>query len=180
MPANPAKAKQLTNIRSAAADDAIKLKPHKIMSLELAIEWIGDDELVEVTPAAIRLRKRHLKASDRRDRGEKELVVRQRPTSDIRYPTSDIRHPTSDIRHPTSDIRHPTSDIRHPTSDIRHPTSDIRHPTSDIRHPTSDIRRGSLIEGPEGGTKLQEVSEANGHCRPNGLAVRFQPLIMSG
>ena len=66
MPANPAKAKQLTNIRSAAADDAIKLKPHKIMSLELAIEWIGDDELVEVTPAAIRLRKRHLKASDRR------------------------------------------------------------------------------------------------------------------
>ena len=66
MPANPAKAKQLTNIRSAAADDAIRLKPHKVMTLELAIEWIADDELVEVTPKTIRLRKRHLKATDRR------------------------------------------------------------------------------------------------------------------
>ena len=66
MPANPARPKQLTNIRSATADDAIKLKPHKVMGLEVAIEWIGDDELVEVTPMAIRLRKRHLKESDRR------------------------------------------------------------------------------------------------------------------
>jgi len=66
MPANPAKAKQLTNVRAAAADDAIKLKPHKVMSLELAIEWIGDDELVEVTPESIRLRKRFLSESDRK------------------------------------------------------------------------------------------------------------------
>jgi len=66
MPANPAKAKQLTNIRSAAADDAIKLKPHRTMTLELAIEWIGEDELVEITPDAIRIRKRYLGESQRK------------------------------------------------------------------------------------------------------------------
>lgn len=66
MPANPAKAKQLTNIRAASADEAIKLKPHRVMTLELAIEWIGDDELVEVTPDAIRLRKRYLGESERK------------------------------------------------------------------------------------------------------------------
>ena len=66
MPANPAKPKQLTNIRSAVADDAIKVKSHKVMSLELAIEWIADDELVEVTPKVVRLRKRHLTESARK------------------------------------------------------------------------------------------------------------------
>lgn len=66
MPANPAKPKQLTNIRSATADDAIKLKPHRVMTLETAIEWIEDDELVEVTPTAIRIRKRFLAESDRK------------------------------------------------------------------------------------------------------------------
>ena len=66
MVANPAKAKQLTNIRAAGADEAIKLKPHRQLTLETAIEWIEDDELVEVTPNAIRVRKRHLSESDRR------------------------------------------------------------------------------------------------------------------
>ena len=66
MMANPAKAKQLTNIRAAGADEAIKLKPHRQLTLETAIEWIEDDELVEVTPNAIRVRKRHLSESDRR------------------------------------------------------------------------------------------------------------------
>jgi GTP-binding protein len=66
MSANPAKAKQLTNIRAAAADDAIKLTPPRRMTLEAAIEWIGEDELVEVTPKAIRVRKRHLTESDRK------------------------------------------------------------------------------------------------------------------
>ena len=66
LPANPSKPKQLTNIRSAAADDAIKLTPPKRLTLELAIEWIGDDELVEVTPKAIRVRKRHLTESARK------------------------------------------------------------------------------------------------------------------
>lgn len=66
MTANPAKAKQLTNIRAAGSDDAIKLKPPRRLTLENAIEWIDDDELVEVTPDAIRVRKRHLVESERR------------------------------------------------------------------------------------------------------------------
>jgi GTP-binding protein len=66
MLANPAKTKQLTNIRAAGADEAIKLKPPRRLTLETAIEWIDDDELVEVTPDAIRVRKRHLSESARR------------------------------------------------------------------------------------------------------------------
>jgi GTP-binding protein len=66
MQANPAKAKQLTNIRAAGADEAIKLKPLRRLTLETAIEWIEDDELVEVTPDAIRVRKRYLSESERR------------------------------------------------------------------------------------------------------------------
>jgi GTP-binding protein len=66
MTANPAKAKQLTNIRASGSDEAIKLKPARRLTLEMAIEWIDDDELVEVTPDAIRVRKRHLSESERR------------------------------------------------------------------------------------------------------------------
>ncbi len=64
--ANPAKAKQLTNIRTHSTDEAINLKPPRAMTLELAIEWIADDELVEVTPKTIRVRKRHLRQSERK------------------------------------------------------------------------------------------------------------------
>ena len=70
MTANPAKAKQLTNIRAAGADEAIKLKPPTRLTLETAIEWIEDDELVEVTPNAIRVRKRLLSESERRRHGK--------------------------------------------------------------------------------------------------------------
>ena len=66
MQVNPAKPKELTNIRAANADEAIKLKPHRQFTLELAVEWISDDELVEVTPGAIRVRKRHLTESERK------------------------------------------------------------------------------------------------------------------
>ena len=66
MTVNPAKAKELTNIRTHASDEAIKLKPPIDLSLELAIEWIAEDELVEVTPGSIRVRKRHLEESERR------------------------------------------------------------------------------------------------------------------
>ena len=66
MPANPAKAKQMTNIRAAASDDAIKLTPPRRLTLEAAIEWIAADELVEVTPESIRVRKRHLTESARK------------------------------------------------------------------------------------------------------------------
>ena len=66
MTANPARAKQLTNIRAAGSDEAVKLKPHRRLTLEEAIEWIEDDELVEVTPDAIRVRKRYLTEPQRR------------------------------------------------------------------------------------------------------------------
>jgi GTP-binding protein len=66
MVVNPAKAKELTNIRTHSHDEAVKLAPPRSLTLETAIEWIADDELVEVTPEAIRVRKRHLRESDRR------------------------------------------------------------------------------------------------------------------
>jgi len=63
---NPGKEKKLTNIRSAGADEKLLLTPPKVFSLEAAMEFIDTDELVEVTPKAIRLRKRILDHSDRR------------------------------------------------------------------------------------------------------------------
>ena len=66
MQVNPTKGKQLTNIRTHASDEAIKLKPPREMTLETAIEWIAEDELVEVTPTAIRVRKRLLQENQRR------------------------------------------------------------------------------------------------------------------
>ncbi|MEL6479210.1 MAG: translational GTPase TypA [Pseudomonadota bacterium] len=63
---NPLKGKQLTNVRAAGKDDAVKLTPPTIMSLEQAIAYINDDELVEVTPSAIRLRKRYLDPHERK------------------------------------------------------------------------------------------------------------------
>jgi len=63
---NPLKEKQLTNIRTTSKDEAIRLTPPRRMSLEQAIAYIGDDELVEVTPKSIRLRKRLLDANERK------------------------------------------------------------------------------------------------------------------
>src|SRR5438552_2113951 len=63
---NPLKGKQLTNIRTTSKDEAVRLTPPVQMSLEEAIAYIEDDELVEVTPGAIRLRKRLLDINDRR------------------------------------------------------------------------------------------------------------------
>ncbi|HVC52695.1 MAG TPA: translational GTPase TypA [Stellaceae bacterium] len=63
---NPAKGKQLTNIRTTSKDEAVRLTPPITLSLEEAIAYIADDELVEVTPKAIRLRKRLLDANDRK------------------------------------------------------------------------------------------------------------------
>ncbi len=68
MQVNPTKTKELTNIRTHSHDELIKLTPPREMTLETAIEWIADDELVEVTPAAIRVRKRHLSANERKRR----------------------------------------------------------------------------------------------------------------
>ena len=63
---NPLKAKQLTNIRAAGSDENILLTPPVRLSLEQALEFIDDDELVEVTPRSIRLRKALLKEHERR------------------------------------------------------------------------------------------------------------------
>ena len=63
---NPIKTKKLTNIRAAGKDDAILLTPPIELTLEYAVEFISDDELVEVTPASIRIRKRHLTEQERR------------------------------------------------------------------------------------------------------------------
>jgi GTP-binding protein len=63
---NPIKGKQLTNVRSSGTDEAVRLVPPIAMSLEYAVEFIADDELVEVTPQSIRIRKRHLKEHERK------------------------------------------------------------------------------------------------------------------
>ena len=63
---NPIRTKKLTNIRAAGKDDAILLTPPIQLTLEYAVEFIADDELVEVTPASIRIRKRFLKEQDRK------------------------------------------------------------------------------------------------------------------
>lgn len=63
---NPMKAKQLTNIRSSGKDDAIRLTPPRKLTLEQAIAYIDDDEMVEVTPKSIRLRKRYLDPHERK------------------------------------------------------------------------------------------------------------------
>jgi GTP-binding protein len=63
---NPIKTKKLTNIRAAGKDDAILLTPPIQLTLEYAVEFIADDELVEVTPSSIRIRKRFLKEQDRK------------------------------------------------------------------------------------------------------------------
>ncbi len=63
---NPIKGKQLTNVRSSGTDEAVRLVPPIQMSLEYAVEFIADDELVEITPKSIRLRKRYLKEHERK------------------------------------------------------------------------------------------------------------------
>ena len=73
MDVNPTKEKKLTNIRTHSHDDALRLTPPPPMTLESAIEFIAADELVEVTPSAIRMRKRLLSVHDRRrERGREE------------------------------------------------------------------------------------------------------------
>jgi GTP-binding protein len=63
---NPIKGKQLTNVRASGTDEAVRLVPPIQVTLESAIEFIADDELVEITPKSIRIRKRHLAEQDRK------------------------------------------------------------------------------------------------------------------
>jgi GTP-binding protein len=66
MDVNPTREKQKTNIRAASADEAVRLVPPRILSLEQALEFVSSDELVELTPGSIRLRKRILDPAGRR------------------------------------------------------------------------------------------------------------------
>jgi GTP-binding protein len=68
---NPTKAKQLTNIRAAGSDENLVLTPPIRYSLEQSLEFLDDDELLEVTPTSLRLRKKHLKESDRKRESRK-------------------------------------------------------------------------------------------------------------
>jgi GTP-binding protein len=70
---NICREKKLTNIRAAGRDENIIITPHREMGLEEGIEWIADDELVEVTPQSIRLRKKALKQADRPRRRQEEV-----------------------------------------------------------------------------------------------------------
>ena len=63
---NPIKCKQLTNVRASGTDEAVRLVPPIELSLEKAVEFIADDELVEITPKSIRIRKRHLTENERK------------------------------------------------------------------------------------------------------------------
>jgi GTP-binding protein len=63
---NPIKGKQLTNVRASGTDEAVRLEPPIELTLEKAVEFIADDELVEITPKSIRLRKRHLREHERK------------------------------------------------------------------------------------------------------------------
>ena len=71
---NSIKEKKLTNMRAASADDAMRLVPAKDLSLEQALEFIADDELIEVTPKSIRLRKRGLKPNERAKKSESKTA----------------------------------------------------------------------------------------------------------
>ena len=66
LPVNVCREKKLTNVRASTAEKSILLKPPRLMTLEQALEYIEDDELVEVTPNAIQLRKLLLKEADLR------------------------------------------------------------------------------------------------------------------
>jgi GTP-binding protein len=82
MDVNPTKEKKLTNIRTHAHDEALRLTPPRPLTLESAIEFIAADELVEVTPASIRLRKRTLSQHDRRRERGREADLRRAAEGD--------------------------------------------------------------------------------------------------
>jgi GTP-binding protein len=67
---NPIKGKQLTNVRSSGTDEAVRLITPVALSLESAVEFIDDDELVELTPKTIRIRKRYLTENERKRSGK--------------------------------------------------------------------------------------------------------------
>ncbi len=75
MVVNVCRTKQLTNMRASGTDEAVRLEPPRLLTLEQAIEWIGDDEYVEVTPKNIRLRKKYLDHHERGRMSKKKAEV---------------------------------------------------------------------------------------------------------
>ena len=86
MDVNVTKEKKQTNMRASSADEAIRLIPPRILGLEQAIEFINDDELVEITPKSIRLRKRILAANQRPKR--RTTAGGLTPTNSIGFPAT--------------------------------------------------------------------------------------------
>lgn len=72
---NVCKTKQLTNMRASGADEAVRLEPPRLLTLEQAIEWLGEDEYLEITPASIRLRKRWLDHNERNRMSRKKAEL---------------------------------------------------------------------------------------------------------
>jgi GTP-binding protein len=79
MTVNVCKTKQLTNMRASGSDEAVRLEPPRKLTLEQAIEWITDDELVEVTPESIRIRKKYLDADMRKRMSKKAAEAEEAP-----------------------------------------------------------------------------------------------------
>jgi GTP-binding protein len=77
MTVNVCRTKALTNMRASGSDEAVRLEPPRLMTLEQAIEWIGDDEYVEVTPNHIRLRKKYLDHNERNRMSKKKSAVEE-------------------------------------------------------------------------------------------------------
>jgi GTP-binding protein len=78
MDVNPTKEKKLSNMRTTGTDENIQLEPPRDMTLEMALEYIDEDELIEITPASIRLRKRALSTNDRRKQSRELKRERER------------------------------------------------------------------------------------------------------
>ena len=104
MDVNATKEKKLTNIRTHAHDEALRLTPPRPLTLESAIEFIAADELVEVTPASIRIRKRILSQHDRRRERGKEFDLRQAADRDGVSPAHGTQH--DDARTPSRASAH--------------------------------------------------------------------------
>jgi GTP-binding protein len=75
MDVNVTREKKLTNMRTTASDENIKLEPPRKLTLELALEFIEEDELIEVTPDGLRLRKRALDANERRKASKRKVAA---------------------------------------------------------------------------------------------------------
>ena len=112
MDVNITKEKKLTNMRAAAADETVKLTPHRVLTLEQCLEFIAADECVEVTPASLRLRKVYLDSQDRQPRRPPRALTPDPSTPDLgRFPSA--RSGTSESPGAIWDVSVPDSGTEH-------------------------------------------------------------------